>query len=346
MASRCEETVLINLTCGAGELRSAPSEPHRFAKFFELSLRCCETKDPRTILLLPHWAQCIHGLLSLSPLSPLCRGHVPAYPPCIPPGPCGARPLVGQSARRRDSPRAASAPPSFGCGAARPRLDPLQILVTCDPYPSTSRLVRQDLGARPLLLAGRAGGSREAAGGTQQRLRTLVKTTRLLRGYCDDEATAAAARIFHLYLPLYFWCLGRARQAPTGRAVGIGISAPQGCGKTTLVDTLVGRFAADGLVCAAASFDDFYLTHEAQRELAAAHPTNRLLELRGNAGTRLVSLSLPLSPLSSLSLTPPPSLHTHSLLLPISPRPLQAHTMWPSALRRCARCLIARQSWP
>ncbi|EOD06569.1 hypothetical protein EMIHUDRAFT_247483 [Emiliania huxleyi CCMP1516] len=35
--------------------------------------------------------------------------------------------------------------------------------------------------------------------------------------------------------------------APTGRAVGIGISAPQGCGKTTLVDTLVGRFAADGL---------------------------------------------------------------------------------------------------
>ena len=162
----------------------------------------------------------------------------------------------------------------------------------------------------------------------------------------EELGTAAAARIFHLYLPLYFWCLGRARQAPTGRAVGIGISAPQGCGKTTLVDTLVGRFAADGLVCAAASFDDFYLTHEAQRELAAAHPTNRLLELRGNAGTRLVSLSLPLSPLSSLSLTPPPSLHTHSLLLHISPRPLQAPTMWPSALRRCARCLIARQSWP
>ena len=34
----------------------------------------------------PDICSCIHGLLSLSPLSPLCRGHVPAYPPCIPPG--------------------------------------------------------------------------------------------------------------------------------------------------------------------------------------------------------------------------------------------------------------------
>jgi len=128
----------------------------------------------------------------------------------------------------------------------------------------------------------------------------------------EELGAAAAARIFHLYLPLYFWCLGRARQAPAGRAVGIGISAPQGCGKTTLVDTLVGRFAADGLVCAAASFDDFYLTHAAQRELAAAHPTNRLLELRGNAGTRLFSLSLPLSP-SLLSLTHSAALPPHTL---------------------------------
>jgi len=213
----------------------------------------------------------------------------------------------------------------------------------------------------PVYLPPRPARSRRAAAAARRARRRVARGGRrdaaaAAHSGQDDEAataaapeelgTAAAARIFHLYLPLYFWCLGRARQAPTGRAVGIGISAPQGCGKTTLVDTLVGRFAADGLVCAAASFDDFYLTHEAQRELAAAHPTNRLLELRGNAGTRLVSLSLPLSPLSSLSLTPPPSRHTHSLLLPISPRPLQAHTMWPSALRRCARCLIARQSWP
>ena len=68
-------------------------------------------------------------------------------------------------------------------------------------------------------------------------------------------------------------------------AVGIGLSAPQGCGKTTLVDLLVERFAADGLSCAAVSFDDFYLTGAEQDKLAAAHPSNPLLQVRGNAGT-------------------------------------------------------------
>ena len=39
-----------------------------------------------SVLVFTGVQRCIHGLLSLSPLSPLCRGHVPAYPPCIPPG--------------------------------------------------------------------------------------------------------------------------------------------------------------------------------------------------------------------------------------------------------------------
>jgi len=68
-------------------------------------------------------------------------------------------------------------------------------------------------------------------------------------------------------------------------AVAIGLSAPQGCGKTTLVELLVDAFAADGLTCAAVSIDDFYLTGAQQDAVAAEHATNPLLQVRGNAGT-------------------------------------------------------------
>jgi D-glycerate 3-kinase len=115
-----------------------------------------------------------------------------------------------------------------------------------------------------------------------------------------EAATAAAAaasplapRIFDLYLPIYFWCRAQvraARAAHPDRAVGIGLSAPQGCGKTTLVNLLTARFAADGLSCAAVSFDDFYLTGADQDALAAAHPDNPLLQVRGNAGTHDLDL--------------------------------------------------------
>ena len=113
-----------------------------------------------------------------------------------------------------------------------------------------------------------------------------------------------AARIFHLYLPIYFWCKSfvdvkqqqqRQRQhaipsSTESKAIGIGLSAVQGCGKTTLVEFLTDRFAADGLVCAAVSFDDFYLTGADQDAVAAAHPDNPLLQVRGNAGTHDLTL--------------------------------------------------------
>ena len=62
-----------------------------------------------------------------------------------------------------------------------------------------------------------------------------------------------------------------------------------GCGKTTLVNALVGRFAADGFVCADASIDDFYLPRSEQQRLADENPGNRLLQARsclGDAQTR------------------------------------------------------------
>ena len=115
----------------------------------------------------------------------------------------------------------------------------------------------------------------------------------------DAVDAAIAARVYHLYLPIYFFCREQARKARGGgAAVAIGLSAPQGCGKTTLVDALVDRFAADGLTCEVVSFDDFYLTGAAQDEVAASSPNNPLLQVRGNAGTH--DLALGTSTLRSL----------------------------------------------
>ena len=107
------------------------------------------------------------------------------------------------------------------------------------------------------------------------------------------QDTVLASRIFHFYLPVFFWCRSivvEARKTNPNLAVGIGLSAPQGCGKTTLVNLLTSCFERDGLVCAAVSFDDFYLTGAEQDILAATHPSNPLLQVRGNAGTHDIGL--------------------------------------------------------
>lgn len=75
----------------------------------------------------------------------------------------------------------------------------------------------------------------------------------------------------------------------------MGVSAPQGCGKTTLTRMIVDmvrstprRFidgVSDGNVTAATvSMDDFYLTAEAQTALAESNPTNAMLQYRGERG--------------------------------------------------------------
>ena len=104
---------------------------------------------------------------------------------------------------------------------------------------------------------------------------------------------ALATRVYHLYLPIYFFVRDRVlvhRAGGGAGALAIGLSAPQGSGKTTLVDLLVHCFASDGLTCAAVSIDDFYLTCAEQDALAAANPQNPLLQVRGNAGTHDLAL--------------------------------------------------------
>ena len=111
----------------------------------------------------------------------------------------------------------------------------------------------------------------------------------------DAIDAVTAARVYHLYVPIYFFCREavRAHRLAGGRgALAIGLSAPQGCGKTTLTNALVERFAADGLTCAVASIDDFYLPGAALDAVGAAQPDNPLLQVRGNAGTHDLELGV------------------------------------------------------
>jgi D-glycerate 3-kinase len=71
----------------------------------------------------------------------------------------------------------------------------------------------------------------------------------------------------------------------------VGISAPQGCGKTTLVGQLTELLNAEGHAAASVSIDDFYLTGAEQDALAASAPDNELLRFRGNAGTHDLRLA-------------------------------------------------------
>jgi D-glycerate 3-kinase len=88
--------------------------------------------------------------------------------------------------------------------------------------------------------------------------------------------------------------LGRiVRNAPVAdRPLLIGLSAPQGAGKTTLTRELADRLAAEGLRMVSISLDDFYLTHDEQRALAKRYPENPLLQHRGSAGTHDVGLGV------------------------------------------------------
>lgn len=98
-----------------------------------------------------------------------------------------------------------------------------------------------------------------------------------------------AARIHQLYLPVLFFCLAE-RRTLGRRPLMVGLQAPQGGGKTTLVTHLIGCLADLNLSATAVSIDDFYLTREEQIRLAARHPGNPYLEHRGYPGTHDVAL--------------------------------------------------------
>lgn len=103
------------------------------------------------------------------------------------------------------------------------------------------------------------------------------------------EAPRKAQRIHWLTVPVLLW-LRHAVEKAAHRPLIAGLSAPQGSGKSTLVQLLVPMLEAMGVRAVALSIDDFYLPRDEQLRLAAAHPGNRYLEHRGYPGTHDLAL--------------------------------------------------------
>lgn len=83
------------------------------------------------------------------------------------------------------------------------------------------------------------------------------------------------AKYVHDYI-YYYYALHQGK-----RPIVVGLSAPQGCGKTTLTRALKEQFTAEGLKSVVISLDDFYLPRAEQVKLAE-ESGNELLKYRGN----------------------------------------------------------------
>jgi D-glycerate 3-kinase len=74
----------------------------------------------------------------------------------------------------------------------------------------------------------------------------------------------------------------------------LGISGPQGSGKTTLVNHLVKQLSSPPYSLRVVSFsiDDIYLPHDELTALGQSNPDNKLLQHRGEPGTHDVNLGI------------------------------------------------------
>jgi D-glycerate 3-kinase len=86
------------------------------------------------------------------------------------------------------------------------------------------------------------------------------------------------------------WIRARLESSTSPRPLIIGLSGPQGGGKTTLTRGLCELASQQGLRAISVSIDDFYLTRAAQIELARKHPENPYLQNRGYPGSHDIEL--------------------------------------------------------
>ncbi|KAI5777815.1 putative Uridine/cytidine kinase [Geopyxis carbonaria] len=92
--------------------------------------------------------------------------------------------------------------------------------------------------------------------------------------------------------PILPFLLSHLSRPSSPRPFFLGLSGPQGSGKSTLVASLAAslRAAPHSLRVAVLSIDDLYLPHSSQLALAASQPSNALVAHRGQPGTHDVAL--------------------------------------------------------
>ena len=85
-------------------------------------------------------------------------------------------------------------------------------------------------------------------------------------------STSEAIRVYQYYLPVYFWLtkqLDDHRAASAGTPLVVGMSCPQGGGKTAIADALRLLFSGEAMAAVDVSLDDFYLTRAEQAKLSS-----------------------------------------------------------------------------
>ncbi len=111
----------------------------------------------------------------------------------------------------------------------------------------------------------------------------MSELARALDARIEDRARAAYCRAVGEF------CLQEVDRA-SSHPIAVGITGPQGCGKSALARHLVEALSVIGVHAVDVSIDDFYLTRDAQVALADRHPGDRTLEHRGYPGTHDVEL--------------------------------------------------------
>ncbi|KAG8531600.1 uncharacterized protein KY384_003230 [Bacidia gigantensis] len=86
--------------------------------------------------------------------------------------------------------------------------------------------------------------------------------------------------------------LEKHRNSDMNTPLFVGLNGVQGCGKTTLASSLAQRLsqAPYSLPTIVFSIDDLYLSHKDQKRLAEDHPSNPLVQHRGQFSTHDISL--------------------------------------------------------
>ncbi|KAF4028681.1 putative ATP-dependent kinase TDA10 [Phytophthora infestans] len=132
----------------------------------------------------------------------------------------------------------------------------------------------------------------------RQHIEALIRRDAIKRSLTVDDH-ALRRRVDDYYLPMFSWTTevveaAQKKQGDAKHCVCIGLSCPQGGGKTTASMYMQEALALMGKKCAVMSLDDVYWKYEQQVALAKANPGNPLLQYRGNPGTMDIPLLMDL----------------------------------------------------